>query len=155
MLVQLKKEEFDHYIDFAYQISLDLSKSCYPSYADGIKTKEDFVRIAKESLYKRNYEIYLFYYENQLEGWINFYYLPEDKYLACETFSVVNHQEIALEEFMKYLKTKFTGYEFYFGCSTLNQEAMGYLTRNDFNKIEESQVCLFNFKEYSIRFKSK
>ncbi|MDE7385092.1 MAG: hypothetical protein K2M84_04975, partial [Anaeroplasmataceae bacterium] len=115
MLVKLKKEELEKYIDFAYEVSLDLSKCCYPTYADGIKTKKDFIDIAKKSFEKENDEIYLFYHNDKLEGWINYYYIPEDQYFACETFSIDNHMDIALEEFFKHIEFDFKGYEFYFG----------------------------------------
>lgn len=41
----LKKAEFDDivkYGDFVYELTLDQTKSAYPTYADGIKTREDF-----------------------------------------------------------------------------------------------------------------
>ncbi|MDE5856053.1 MAG: hypothetical protein K2H06_03300 [Anaeroplasmataceae bacterium] len=155
MLIKLTKEELEKYIDFAYEISLDLSKSCYPTYADGIKTKKDFIEIAKKSFEKENDEIYLFYYEDKLEGWIHYYYIPEDQYFACETFSIQNHMDVAFEEFFKHIEIQFRGYEFYFGCSINNKAAIEALKTNGFEKIEESQVCLLDFDDYKIREENK
>ena len=42
MLIKPTREEGETYIDFAYELALDPSRSGYPTYADGIKTKEDF-----------------------------------------------------------------------------------------------------------------
>lgn len=151
MLVKLRIEELEKYIDFAYEISLDLSKTCYPTYADGIKTKNDFIESAKKSFEKENDEIYLFYYEDKLEGWIHYYYIPEDQYFTCETFSIQNHMDIAFEEFFKHIEINFKGYEFYFGCSIKNKAAIQFLKTKDFEKIEESRVCLLNFDNYKIR----
>ena len=36
MLIPLKREEFDKYIDFAYALALDPARSGYPTYTDGI-----------------------------------------------------------------------------------------------------------------------
>lgn len=155
MLVKLKKEELEKYIDFAYEVSLDLSKCCYPTYADGIKTKKDFIEIAKKSFEKDNDEIYLFYHNDKLEGWINYYYIPEDLYFACETFSIENHMNIALEEFFEHIEYDFKGYEFYFGCSMKNQDAIHFLEHKGFEKIEESKVCLLHFDEYQLREEHK
>ena len=44
MLRILEEDEFDKYIDFAYELATDPAKSGYPTYADGIKTKERFVK---------------------------------------------------------------------------------------------------------------
>lgn len=151
MLVKLKKENLEKYLDFAYELSLDLSKSCYPSYADGIKTKEDFISIAQKSFDKDNNEIYLFFYQDKLEGWINYYFIPEDNYFCCEVFSIRNHMEFAFQEFMKYIEQHFKGYEFYFGCSIKNIGAINFLESNGFEQIEESQVCLLNFEKYACR----
>lgn len=151
MLVKLEKEDIGKYIDFAYELSLDLSKSCYPTYADGIKTKEDFISIAQKSFDKEKHEIYLFYYQDKLEGWIHYYYIPEDNYFCCEVFSIRNHIEIAFQEFMKYVEQLFKGYEFYFGCSIKNIDAIKFLEKNGFDQIEESQVCLLNFNEYILK----
>ncbi|MDE6656447.1 MAG: hypothetical protein K2J85_05595, partial [Anaeroplasmataceae bacterium] len=155
MLVKLRKEELEKYIDFAYEISLDLSKCCYPTYADGIKTKNDFIEVAKKSFEKENDEIYLFYYQDKLEGWINYYSIPEDMYFACETFSIQSHMNIALEEFFKHIENDFKGYEFYFGCSIKNVNAIHFLENKGFKKIEESKVCLLNFDEYEIQEEHK
>ncbi|MDE7264396.1 MAG: hypothetical protein K2N64_07025 [Anaeroplasmataceae bacterium] len=154
MLVKLKKEEMNQYIDFAYTISLDLSKSCYPTYADGIKTKEDFIDVARSSFDKVNNEILLFYYKDLLAGWIHYYFIPEDNYFTCESFAVSHHMDVALEELLALVKNQFKGYDFYFGCSIKNIEAIHFLKSNSFEKIEESSVCLFHFDEYQIQEES-
>ena len=38
MLRLCSKEEFDQYVDFAYDLALDVTKSGYPTYCDGVKT---------------------------------------------------------------------------------------------------------------------
>ncbi len=43
MLRLCEKDEFDQYIDLAYELALDLTRSGYPTYCDGIKTKKMFV----------------------------------------------------------------------------------------------------------------
>jgi len=49
MLIKLKEQDFDKYIDFAYALALDLTKSGYPTYTDGIKTREDFIRQSRRA----------------------------------------------------------------------------------------------------------
>lgn len=43
MLRLCTEQEYRKYIDFAYELAVDPSRSGYPSYSDGIKTKEMFV----------------------------------------------------------------------------------------------------------------
>ncbi len=42
MLRQLSQDEYMQYLDSAYELALDMSRSCYPTYADGLKTRADF-----------------------------------------------------------------------------------------------------------------
>ena len=42
MLRKCTEQEYKEYADFAYGLALDQSKSGYPTYCDGIKTKEMF-----------------------------------------------------------------------------------------------------------------
>lgn len=79
MLRVLEEAEFDKYIDFAYNLALDLTKSSYPTYTDGIKTKEDFIARAKVSFRKESEEIMLFEVDGSVEGWIHYYVLKEDE----------------------------------------------------------------------------
>ena len=49
--------EFEEYSERAYVLALDPSRSSFPSYADGIKTTEDFLAIAKRGFESENEEI--------------------------------------------------------------------------------------------------
>lgn len=42
MLRICTEQDFNTYFDFVYELALDQSKSGYPTYSDGIKTKEMF-----------------------------------------------------------------------------------------------------------------
>ena len=43
MLLECSRNDFEKYTDFAFELALDPSKSGYPTYRDGIKTKAMFV----------------------------------------------------------------------------------------------------------------
>ena len=49
MLRVLEEKNFDQYIDFVYSLALDQTKSVYPTYTDGIKTKGDFIARASRN----------------------------------------------------------------------------------------------------------
>ena len=46
MLRFCSKEDFLQYADFAYALALDVTKSGYPTYCDGVKTKTMFLAIS-------------------------------------------------------------------------------------------------------------
>lgn len=42
MLIKAELKDIEKYGDMAYSLALDPTKSCYPTYKDGIKTKKVF-----------------------------------------------------------------------------------------------------------------
>ena len=47
------------YLDSAYELALDMSRSCYPTYADGLKTRADFDAHAARPFQRDNYTMLL------------------------------------------------------------------------------------------------
>ena len=64
MLVKATAEDIEKYVARVYELAMDQSKSGYPTYTDGFKTKEDFFKDARESVTGDTQEILLFFYEN-------------------------------------------------------------------------------------------
>lgn len=151
MLRRLKENEFDIYIDFAYTLALDQSKSAYPTYTDGIKTKEDFIQSAKEAFSKEDDEILLFEEKGRVQGWIQYYVLKEEKYLQIRVFNVECGVERAIDEFVSYVAEKYAGCTMYFGLSEANKAAISHLQKIGFQKDEESYVGIMHFETYQQR----
>lgn len=148
MLIKLENKDFAKYVDWAYNLALDISRSSYPTYTDGIKSKEDFINIALKSLSDPNREILLFLHGGQVLGWINYYIIPEDKYIGLEAFNTEKHTKIAIKEFEAYCKKRFRGYTLYLGFSSENEEAVSCLKENSYNLLETSYPNIFHFKDY-------
>lgn len=151
MLRKLKEIEFDKYIDFAYSLALDQSKSSYPTYTDGIKTKEDFIQSAKDSFSREDEEILLFEEDGEVHGWIHYYVLKEDNYLQIQVFNVERGVECAIDEFVSYVTAKYAGCTMYFGLPKVNQEAVSHLQKRGFTKEEESIVGVMHFDTYQLK----
>lgn len=81
MLVPLQEKDFDKYIDFAYELALDPARTFYHVYFDGIKTKADFIAKARRTFTRPTEEILLYQEDGEVEGWLYYFYLPEDRYL--------------------------------------------------------------------------
>lgn len=137
MLRRCTEQEYQKYADFAYGLALNPSKSGYPTYSDGIKTKEMFFEQAEKSFSKETEEILLFEYEGVVEGWIHYYFIPEDHYLSTKSFNINAHTEIALQEFLDLAREQFKGYDLFLGYSIDNKAAVNFLADNGFECIED------------------
>lgn len=150
MLKTLNQEEYEQYIDFAYTLALDISKSAFPSYCDGIKTKVDFIERSKRCFERTHEEILLFVHEGSVEGWIHYYALPEDDYVSFCAFNIRNHAGIAVDEVITYLGEKYSCCRLYFGLPEENNEVISRLESLHFSKEEESFVDILHFDNSPI-----
>jgi len=151
MLKKLQEQDFDRYVDFAYQLALDMTKSGYPTYADGIKTKDDFVARAREAFSTDSEEILLYEQEGKTAGWIHYYYLPEDHYLDTCAFCIASGMREALEEFITFAQEHFHGSELYLGFPGENTEAAAVLKARNFDCIERSYNDAIDFEDYVLQ----
>lgn len=138
MLNRLMETDFDKYIDFAWELAQDRTRSGYPTYTDGIKTKQDFIAREREAFLRANEEILLFEQDGQVEGWIHYCALPQDNYLDLCACNIRRDTKTALEEFLAYAQGHFPGYELYLGFPKCNTEAIALLQEKGFVCIEES-----------------
>lgn len=151
MLKTLLEQDFDKYADFAYELALDMTKSGYPTYADGIKTKEDFITRSREAFSADTEEILLFEQNGTTAGWIHYYYLPEDRYLSTCAFCAASGMKEALTEFIDFAREHFPGSELYLGFPGENAEAVTMLESGGFDCIEESYNDAIAFEDYTLQ----
>ena len=136
MLRLCSKEEFFHYLDFAYELASDLTKSGYPTYCDGVKTKEMFVKRSVKAFERENEQMLLFELEGEVQGLIHYYCLPEDRYLDTCFFLANRAIDQALSEFWTYALENFPGYDLYLGFPADNHDAVSFLEGHGFECIE-------------------
>lgn len=146
--------EFEEYSERAYVLALDPSRSSFPSYADGIKTKEDFLAIAKRGFESENEEIYIFEHGGEMRGWIHFYVMKEDKYISLEAFETDGFEKEQFAEFVALLKEKYSGYEVTAGFPSQNERAVSAAIENGFEIIEESALNILFFSDYEPQSES-
>ena len=136
MLRSCSKEEFIAHIEFAYALATNMKTSGYPTYCDGIKTKAMFVERALKAFERETEEMLLFVYEDEVQGLIHYYWLPEDRYLQLIGFHVARAAEQALSEFLEYVGERFRGYDAYLGFPSENRSAVQFLAAQGFECIE-------------------
>jgi len=137
MLTELKEKEFEQYAEQAYALALDLTKSGYPTYADGIKTKENFMSRSRKAFSRDNEGILLFRRDGETAGWIHYFYLAEDRYLDTCSFCVSAGMEQAVAEFVEFARERFPGSRLYLGFPKENAEAIAALESGGFACIED------------------
>lgn len=127
MLRPLKELEFDTYIGFACELALDLTRSGYPTWCDGFKTKADFIARTKKSLDRPTEDVLLFLEEGQVEGLIAFQHLEEERYLHPHIFNIRRDTGTALAEFVEYCRARWPGFELDLGFPAENGDAVSWL----------------------------
>lgn len=137
MLRVCSKNEFEKYIDFAYELATDLTKSGYPTYCDGIKTKEMFVERSLKAFERETEEMLLFEQEGEVQGFIHYYWIPEDHYLDTTGFNINRAMEQALSEFLTFVGKRFKGYDLFLGFPAENKPAVNFLAGQNFECIED------------------
>lgn len=149
MLIKINEKEIINYIDFAYEIVLDQSKSSYPIYTDRIKTKKDFKKHSLKCASHQDYTTLLYCEEEIVKGLIQFFVIKEDKYLQLCGFNMKENTKQALIEFSDYLDQNYADCDYYFGFPDQNKEALVYLEKNGFTCIETAYNDTFIFKDYT------
>lgn len=142
------KREIETYMEFAYALALDQTRSGYPLFSDGIATKERFVASVWESYTQENRELLLFLQDGRVEGWIQFFWTGEDRYLQTDGFFIRRNTRQALEEFTEYARAYFPGYMLYLGFPKRNEDAVHALESADWACIEESYHDVFSLADY-------
>ena len=137
MLLECSKKDFESYIDFAYDLALDPSRSGYPTYCDGIKTKTMFIERLNKAFERDEEQMLLFVLDGAVQGLIHYYWLPDDLYLQTNAFLVSEATGQALSEFLSFVGERFQGYDAYLGFPAENKKAVAYLSGRGFECIED------------------
>ncbi|MDE6607268.1 MAG: hypothetical protein K2K54_05880 [Lachnospiraceae bacterium] len=154
MLRKMKDSEFEQYVDVAYELALELPHSGFPVYADGVKTKEDFINRSRMGLCSEEEEILLFEYQGNVQGWIHYYYIRENRYLGVSSILIRDGYERALEELLQYWNTKFPGYTWSLYFPEENTEALDFMKKRGCQDRGQEAVNVLLFENYSVKEES-
>lgn len=151
MLKPLTNDNYKNYLDWAYSLALDMTRSGYPTYADGLKTRAEFDEIAALA-HEREHEGALLFEDNgRTLGYIHYFAKPEDKYLDTRAFCTEDKTEQAMDELIAFLGAKYPGFTMHFGFSDQNTRAVSHLIELGWPLDEESLVAVMKFEEYTPR----
>lgn len=148
MLSKAQKADLRLYGESAYTISQDLSKSAFPTYVDGIKTKADFFEFAQKSFRSTMHEILIYKIGGEFAGWIDYYWLDADRYIGISVFNIRAQPQVALDEFLAYIRSKFSGYRLDFGLPVENIAVRNYFKALGHSPMEISEVFTLDLADY-------
>ena len=151
MLVKATREDIARYMDFAYSLAMDQTRSGYPLWSDGVSTKAQFVDRVWKSYESADRDLLLFVADGTVEGWIQFFYWAEDRYLQTNGFLIRRDTEQALTEFLEYAHAHFAGYDLYLGFPRRNTDAISALQKRDCRLIQEAYHDIYIFDGSDIQ----
>lgn len=146
MLTRLTENEFDKWADWAYVLATNETYASYPSYRDGIKTREDFVARARRGF--TDEEVLLFWHEGAVRGWIQWYADPEESYAMTVSFLVESHAEEAAREFVAHVMQTSPGVSLDIGLDGANAQAAAALEKCGFTLLENAVNHTVFFAQY-------
>lgn len=150
MLRLIEDAEFDRCVDFAYELALDPARSGYPTYCDGMKTREDFICRTKLSLERPYEDVLLFLVDEVVEGFIAFEHLEKDRYIHTYVFNIRRDTGAALAEFVDYCRERWSGFTLDLGFPAENVDALSWLERTGVPCIERSWNFLLDLEQYQL-----
>ncbi len=151
MLIKATKGDIERHMDFAYSLAMDQTRLGYPLWSDGVSTKEEFVERVWRSYEREDRDILLFLVDGVVEGWIQFFYIAEDRYLQTNGFLINSHTEQALTEFLEYAHARFPGYDLYLGFPKRNANAISALQKRNCRLIQECYHDIYIFDGADIQ----
>jgi len=134
MLTPITEAEFDRYAPWAYNLAMTAEHSSYPTYRDGIKTREEFMARSKRD----DEEVLLFRHEGEVRGWIQWYAIAEENYAMTVSFLVENHAEAAAAEFAEHVAALYPGVTLDIGMDAENAQVCLALEKCGFTLLESS-----------------
>ena len=146
MLTRLTEAEFNRYISWAYSLATTPAHASYPSYMDGVKTREEFITRARRGI--DDEEILLFTHEGSVCGWIQWYAITEEQYAQTVTCLISEHQEEALWEFSAHVAARYPGYTLDIGLDGANAATAQALAKAGFTLLDHSVNHTLFFAEY-------
>lgn len=136
MLTRLTRADFDRYAPWAYDLAMRPECASYPTWRDGIKTREDFLERAGRAF--TDEEVLLFRHEGEVCGWIQWYGIPEENYAQTVTFLLASHACEAAAEFTAHVARLMPGATLDIGLDGANARAAAALEKYGFTLLEKS-----------------
>lgn len=137
MLREARAEELDGLIDAFWPLAADLTRSTYPTYADGIKTSADF-RQAVCRAHREDWGEVLVHVCNGADNALIVLDVTDDAFVSLHVCLSQADQTGCLAEVLAYLRQKHAGKTLWLGFAPDNAEMLAFAQRQGFRLLDDS-----------------
>ena len=137
MLRPVCEEELDALIDVFWPVALDLTHSTYPTYTDGVKTREDFAAAVGRALREDWGEVLVHVHEGVDNGLLVID-VTDNEFVSLSVGLTRAHQPECLTETLAYLAQKHSGMTLWLGFAPENVEMLTFAKSQGFRLLDDS-----------------
>ncbi len=137
MLRSLTAAEMQAQLAAFWPVALDLTRSGYPTYTDGVKTFDDFSATVRHAVEEPWGEVLVHVYQGEVNGLIVVEQVDEE-YLSLPVCLASAHQEALLNELLDHLMAHYPGRTLWLGFAPENIERLAYAKANGFALLDDT-----------------
>lgn len=137
MLRKVHTDELDALITEFWPVALDLSRSSYPTYTDGIKTREDFSGQVYRAAREAWGEVLVHLWNGAVNGLLVID-VADDAFVSLHVCLTHAHQPECLSEALAHLHKKHAGKTLWLGFAPENAEMLAFAEGNGFALLDDT-----------------
>ena len=137
MLRTVRPEELDGLIAAFWPVALDLTRSAYPTYADGVKTPADFASAVTRA-WAEDWGEVLVHVRDGADNALVVLDAVDDAYVSLHICLTRAHQPECLAEVLAYLRQRHAGKTLWLGFAPENWDMLAFVRRNGFRLLDNS-----------------
>lgn len=137
MLRPVRAGELDALIDAFWPVALDLTHSTYPTYTDGVKTREDFAAAVRRAFREEWGEVLVHVCDGADNGLL-IIDVADDEFLSLHVCLTHAHQPECLAEALTHIVAKYPGKTLWLGFAPENDEMLAFAQANGFTLLDDT-----------------
>ena len=137
MLRAARAGELDALTDAFWPVALDLTRSTYPTYTDGIKTRGDFAEAVRRAFQEDWGEVLVHVHEGADNGLLVID-VADDEFVSLHVCLTHAHQSECLAEVLAYIARKHPGKTLWLGFAPENTGMLAFAQANGFALLDDS-----------------
>lgn len=137
MLRAAHEEELDALIGAFWPVALDLTHSAYPTYTDGVKTREDFASAVREA-HQAEWGEVLVHVRDDADNGLIVIDVADDEFVSLHICLTHAHQPECLAEALAYIAGKHPGKTLWLGFAPDNAEMLAFAQANGFTLLDDT-----------------
>ena len=137
MLRAVCEAELDALIGAFWPVAPDLTHSAYPTYADGIKTREDFASVIRRAFREEWGEV-LVHEQGGAENGLLVIDVTDDEFVSLHVCLTRAQQGECLAEALAYLRDRHAGKTLWLGFAPENAEMLAFTEERGFRLLDDS-----------------